>query len=110
MSVREAVAISSKVTASRRCACGCGASLADLRSDAVYASESCSKRARRADSPDKGRTRRPSRNGKGAHVYVSAEEIEVLDWLLADTAFKFKAGDSLKHKLKLAADRIQAAA
>jgi len=43
----------------RTCACGCGASLASLRADAVYASEACSKRARRAASPDKARTREP---------------------------------------------------
>ncbi len=40
----------------RLCGCGCGASLEDLRADAVYASEACSKRARRAASPDKART------------------------------------------------------
>lgn len=40
----------------RICACGCGASLTGLRADAVYASEACSKRARRAASPDKART------------------------------------------------------
>lgn len=43
----------------RRCACGCGASLDGLRADATYASEACSKRARRAASPDKGRTEHP---------------------------------------------------
>ena len=43
----------------RTCACGCGASLAGLRADAVYASEACSKRARRAASPDKARTEHP---------------------------------------------------
>lgn len=45
------------------CACGCGASLAGMRADAVYASEACSKRARRADSPDKARTGPGSRGG-----------------------------------------------
>jgi hypothetical protein len=40
----------------RVCACGCAASLDGLRADAVYASEACSKRARRAASPDKART------------------------------------------------------
>jgi hypothetical protein len=48
------------------CRCGCGASLAGMRSDAFYASEACSKRHRRAKtrmaaeraaSPDKARTR-----------------------------------------------------
>jgi hypothetical protein len=41
------------------CGCGCGASLAGLRSDATYASEACSRRARRAASPDKARTEHP---------------------------------------------------
>ena len=41
------------------CGCGCGASLAGLRSDATYASEACSKRARRAAIPDKDRTEHP---------------------------------------------------
>lgn len=48
----------------RICLCGCGASLAGLRADAVYASEACSKRARRAASPDKGRTGRKTDTDK----------------------------------------------
>jgi hypothetical protein len=39
------------------CACGCGTSLSDLRSDAVYRSEACSKRLQRAARPDKDPTR-----------------------------------------------------
>lgn len=62
----------------RVCACGCGASLADLRSDAVYASESCRKRAERANSADKGRTRRLSRDGKGTRVYFQRDELEAV--------------------------------
>lgn len=50
----------------RRCACGCGASLADLRSDALYASEACSKRARRAGRPDKDRTEHPLADARAA--------------------------------------------
>jgi len=44
----------------RFCACGCGATIDHLRADAVYASETCSKRARRAASPDKARTTEPT--------------------------------------------------
>jgi hypothetical protein len=47
------------MTERRNCACGCGTSLDGLRADAVYASEACSKRARRAASPDKARTDHP---------------------------------------------------
>lgn len=39
------------------CACGCGASLADLRSDARYLSDTHRKRARRRRTPAKARTR-----------------------------------------------------
>lgn len=49
----------------RVCACNCGASLAGLRADAVYASEACSKRARRAASPDKARTGQPLKEVRG---------------------------------------------
>jgi hypothetical protein len=45
------------------CDCGCGTPLAGMRADAVYASEACSKRARRANSPDKARTGVGSRGG-----------------------------------------------
>ena len=48
----------------RICPCGCGASMGGLRADAVYASEACSKRARRAASPDKGRTGRKTDTDK----------------------------------------------
>lgn len=48
------------MTKLRLCACGCGSSLAELRADAIYASEACSKRARRAASPDKARTKEPT--------------------------------------------------
>lgn len=43
----------------RTCRCGCGASLAGLRSDAVWASEACKKRAERAASRDKAGTVHP---------------------------------------------------
>lgn len=39
------------------CACGCGASLAGLRSDAVFYSEACKKRCQRARSRDRAGTR-----------------------------------------------------
>lgn len=41
------------------CRCGCGASLAGLRADAVWASEACKKRAERAASRDKAGTVHP---------------------------------------------------
>jgi hypothetical protein len=48
------------MTEPRFCACDCGASLAGLRADAVYASEACAKRAKRAANPDKARTTGPT--------------------------------------------------
>lgn len=59
--------MTAQFNATRTCACGCGASLVDLRADAVYASEACSKRARRSASPDKGRTQ---------HLLVEAREAQ----------------------------------
>lgn len=44
----------------RICACDCGASLAGMRADAVYASEACKKRAQRATSRDKAGTGQPT--------------------------------------------------
>jgi hypothetical protein len=41
------------------CACGCGSDLYGIRADALYRSEACSKRTRRAASPDKARTGHP---------------------------------------------------
>jgi hypothetical protein len=65
---------------SRVCACGCEASLVGLRSDAVWASDACRKRAQRAASPDKARTR----NGHGDAIHVRIGpclEFELpLDW------------------------------
>jgi hypothetical protein len=45
----------------RFCACGCGASLAGMRSDAIYHSEACEKRARRARNPDTERVKSRAR-------------------------------------------------
>lgn len=56
---------------SRFCKCGCGESLDGLRVDALYHSPACRMRAKRAASPNKGRTRRPSRDGKGVKIYVA---------------------------------------
>lgn len=42
------------------CACGCGASLAGMRSDAVFYSEACKKRSQREHSRDRAGTRGPS--------------------------------------------------
>lgn len=54
---------------------GCAADISALRADALYCSESCGKAARRAGSPDKGRTRRKSRDGHGVYVYLTADEL-----------------------------------
>jgi hypothetical protein len=43
----------------RTCRCGCGSSLAGLRSDAVWASEACKKRGERERSRDKAGTGQP---------------------------------------------------
>jgi hypothetical protein len=58
----------------RTCECGCGASLAEMRSDALFRSRACAMRAKRAASANKGRTRRPSRDGRGVRVYLTAED------------------------------------
>jgi len=46
-----------------------------MRSDALYYCEACEKRHKRRASTDKGPTRRPSRDGRGARLYVLPEEI-----------------------------------
>lgn len=86
---------------------GCSRDLTGYRSDARYCSEACSKAARRAKSPDKGRTRRNSRDGRGAKVYLTFEEIvhieQARDRLeLPETP----AGNALDRKLQAAAERI----
>jgi hypothetical protein len=86
------------------CACGCGASLDGLRADAVYASEACSKRARRADSPDKARTGVGSRGGnvrsveeaRSLHAEHKAEWTEKVSRHIAGTLLatsRFHADD-----------------
>lgn len=105
----------------RFCACGCGASLSGLRADAVYASESCSKRAKRAASADKGRTRRESRNGYGTRIYLTAQEIAYLERAVDKMVDAHEAGlafrvspspdlppiEHLKDKLGRAAERVR---
>jgi hypothetical protein len=91
----------------RLCACGCGASLAGLRSDAVYVSEAHAKAHRRRDSADKARTRRPSREGKGAKVYLTPAELRTVEeglfWMdLPDSP----AGRKLKAKIEAAVSRV----
>ena len=44
--------MTAEFNAIRTCRCGCGASLDGLRADATYASEACSKRARRGFRPE----------------------------------------------------------
>lgn len=57
----------------RVCTCGCGASLARMRSDALWASEACRKRARRSNSPDQARTRIHCRIGPMLEFDVPAD-------------------------------------
>lgn len=52
----------------------CGASLAHMRADALWCGDACRKAAQRSGRPDKGRTRRPSRNGRGVRVYLTPED------------------------------------
>jgi len=52
----------------------CGRSLAHLRADAVWCSDTCRKAARRAARADRARTRRASRNGRGVRVYLTPED------------------------------------
>ncbi len=47
----------------RSCACNCGASLAEMRADALYHSEACEKRHKRRNSTDKAPTGVGSRGG-----------------------------------------------
>jgi hypothetical protein len=58
-----------KAMSDRRCACGCGASLAGKRSQARYASEACRTRAWKARHGITGwRPVKPSQNGSGRPV------------------------------------------
>lgn len=82
----------------RVCRCGCGASLAGLRSDAIYHSEACKKRAQRAKRRDKGGTRRPSRDGNGVRLYLTVAEAR--DW---QAGF---LGAGLREKLDRAAGKV----
>lgn len=92
----------------RFCGCGCGASLAGMRADALYRSEACSKRAKRARSTDKARTRRPSRNGRGTRLYVLSDEIELVrDLLAGKPAGSTRAADRLLRKIPRALERIE---
>jgi hypothetical protein len=81
------------------CRCGCGASLAGLRSDAVYASEACSKRARRAASPDKARTledvRGRGEESKEKSRYTLIAREHITHTLLATGYFSAEDFDSL---------------
>lgn len=76
-----------------------------MRSDAVYASEACAKAARRAHSADKGRTRRPSRDGVGTRVYLTEAELVAL---FPGLHSESPATALLRGKLARALDRIQA--
>jgi hypothetical protein len=63
----------------RECKCGCGASLAGKRADALWASRSHAMRVKRAASTHKGRTRRYSRDGCGAKLYLTPEDLAELE-------------------------------
>jgi len=91
----------------RICACKCGASLDGMRADALYANEACRKRHERASSADKARTRRPSRNGKGARLYITADELVLVGLALDRLGLPpTSAGNRFKEKLLRTADRI----
>lgn len=76
----------------RLCACGCGASLEAMRRDAVFASGACRTRARWAHSAHKAVTRRPSRDGTGAKLYLTGEQLFAVGKLGAlPTAVRAKA-------------------
>lgn len=93
--------------ARRSCACGCGDSLAGMRTDALYRSEACRKRHERSESADKARTRRPSRNGLGVRLYITADELVLLGRALDRLGLMpTPRGDRFKAKLLRAADRI----
>lgn len=83
-----------------RCACGCGASLAGMRSDARWASDACRKRAKRTPSPDKARTGGRSHPENGTRVYLLPEDF---DGLLYDTNYLL---DSTLAKIERAAWRV----
>lgn len=66
------------------CACGCGASLSEMRADAVYRSEACAKRLQRNGRPDTDPTRQPLREVRGGqeeggasadHLILAREQI-----------------------------------
>lgn len=59
----------------KMCRCGCGASLAGMRSDAEWRTPACRMRAQRAASTHKARTRLPSRDGKGIRIYLTEHEL-----------------------------------
>lgn len=58
----------------RKCKCGCGASLDGMRRDAKWASESCRQNFLRGLSPFKACSRRPSRDGNGVRIYVAPSD------------------------------------
>lgn len=89
------------------CGCGCGASLAGMRSDAVYASEACEKRHKRRGSTDKGPTRRPSRDGQGTRLYIVPDELVLVGRALDRLGLpKTAPCERFKAKLLRAAERL----
>lgn len=92
----------------RFCACNCGASLAGMRANAVYASPACRMRARRAAVANKTRTRRKSRDGKGARVYLTFGEIVHIEQARDRLELvRTPAGNLLDAKLARAAGRCK---
>jgi len=91
----------------RLCACNCGASLAGMRSNAVYASPACRMRARRAADANKTRTRRRTRDGRGARVYLTFGEIVHLEQVRGRAELpKTPAAERLLAKFAHAHERI----
>jgi hypothetical protein len=88
----------------KECACGCGTSLANLRVDAKYASYACSQRAKRrrmARRPDKGQTRRLSRDGRGVRLYLTEHDLAHLELHLPHLSI------TVAEKVKAARVRLQ---
>ncbi len=77
----------------RKCRCGCGAFLDDMRVDAVWATEACRQRAQRRPSAYKGRTRRATRDGAGIRLYLTRQDFrdpERLNRKLADARTRLR--------------------
>lgn len=68
----------------RVCACGCGASLAGMRADALWSTDACRKRGYAPPSAEKGRNRHGPRGG----LQVSYRRAEAI----LRAALRYRAG------------------